>query len=609
MSKNSDDEQDVAQKASDIRSPKATRRQTLANLNEAALSKEQYPGWRLKLHKTLRSWSFETTVGILVVINVALCWYETDAGAFPNNPDDIPGWIEYANLTMLGLYAFEVSLRLICDQGRFFVGIVNWDTFDLLLVFSDLLLLCIDKLSSMDRNGVVRALRIGRSLRIVKAIRVWPAFRELYVMMHGLLGAFRAMLWSAVLLSLILILFGIVAVEMINPLVRQIDAEGGFGDCPRCSRAFATVWDSMVTFFQQVVAGDSWGLITIPVMESFPFTAPFFVVVVVTIQFGILNLILVAIVDQAHKSSTEDATFQARSRKEEFENSRKIVLNLCAEIDSDKSGEISLQELMHGYATMPELANQLRFLDVKKDDMRILFSTLDTDGSGNVSYEEFVEQLFNMQNQDTGVLLSFIRSYVQDIRKQITLQNEQIESLRQSNDELRNIVLETRELTHELASDRVHKSIDKRPPTPMGLRSNCMPPPSSSQRELDVLIAHHLETLNSLKRLRFNTICNQGDLDAGTTRSGSEQVGELVGDSQDAEDPEMLPASAWVCPPELDGLKDGKLSAKKLASELKKVNAADQGLTAALSCEGSRVNVNGEQVRETPRSSADISSV
>lgn len=249
-------------------------------------------------------------------------------------------------------------------------------------------------------------------------------------MMHGLIGAFKAMVWSFVMLFLVLTLFGIIAVETINPVVRQIHAEGGFLDCDRCHRAFASVWSSMITFFQQVVAGDSWGLITIPVMETEPWTQPFFIAVVVTIQFGILNLILVAIVDQAHQSSKDDALFQVRTRQEEFERIRKDLISLCAAIDSDESGTISLEELMHGYETNPELANQLRFLDVKKDDMKILFTVLDHDGSGSVDYEEFVEQLFNMQNQDTGVVLSFIRSYVQDVRKQLVTQGRELAAVK-----------------------------------------------------------------------------------------------------------------------------------------------------------------------------------
>lgn len=306
-------------------------------------------------------------------------------------------------------------------------------------------------------------------------------------MLHGLLGAFKAMLWSAVLLFLILTLFGIVAVEVINPLVREIDAEGGFPGCERCHRSFATVWDSMVTFFQQVVAGDSWGLITIPVMEKYPLTWPFFILVVVTIQFGILNLILVAIVDQAHKASNDDALFQAATRNQEYEKCRHELLGLCGTLDSDKSGQIELKELMVGYETMPELANQLRFLEIKKEDMQILFATLDSDSSGSVDYEEFVAQLFNMQNQDPGVLLTFLRSYIQDVRKHIFRQSDDIRA--QATE-----IAELKQMMHDFidsSTDRLALSTFQVP--------KLQQQPQSSLDGLEGLLEHHLRAAKILQ--------------------------------------------------------------------------------------------------------------
>lgn len=402
--------------------------QIMAN-KTAFMSMDEMPRYRALLIRFVNSSYFESVIGILIIFNMILTWYETDLSA--QEDTRVPDWLKAMNLLMLILYGSEVALRLITLRERFFEGYVNWDTFDLLLVLSDIVFLVIKAVfPEMEGNPGIRALRICRSLRMVKAIRIWPPLRELYIMMHGLIGAFKAMVWSFVMLFLVLTLFGIIAVETINPIVKEIHAEGGFSDCDRCHRAFASVWSSMITFFQQVVAGDSWGLITIPVMEREAWTQPLFITVVVTIQFGILNLILVAIVDQAHQSSKDDALFQVRTRQEEFERSRRELIALCAEIDTDESGNISMEELMHGYETKPELANQMRFLDVKKDDMKILFAVLDHDGSGSVDYEEFVEQLFNMQNQDTGVVLSFIRSYVQDVRKQLVTQGRELDAIK-----------------------------------------------------------------------------------------------------------------------------------------------------------------------------------
>ncbi|CAE7662364.1 unnamed protein product, partial [Symbiodinium pilosum] len=49
--------------------------------------------------------------------------------------------------------------------------------------------------------------------------------------------------------------------------------------------------------FKTVVAGDSWGEIAVPVIQSHPETAFIFVGSSLTIVFGVLNLIVAVIVD------------------------------------------------------------------------------------------------------------------------------------------------------------------------------------------------------------------------------------------------------------------------------------------------------------------------
>lgn len=248
-------------------------------------------------------------------------------------------------------------------------------------------------------------------------------------MLKSLYGAMKAMFWSTILLALILIVFAIVAVEIVQPLVEDVAQEGAYAGCERCSRAFQTVASSCITMFQQVVAGDSWGEVTIPVMEKYWYTGPFFIVVLVTIQFGILNLVLVVIVDQAHKASEDDALLQASIRRDALLGSKKELMSLCKALDADSSGSIGVEELAKGFRELPELANQLKFLELSENDVHILFTVLDTDGSGCVQYDEFVEQLFKMQNQDTGVTLSFIKSYVQDVSKKLDQQGRTVEDL------------------------------------------------------------------------------------------------------------------------------------------------------------------------------------
>lgn len=472
---------------------------TLTSLADKKFEKVHWPEYRKVLMRIIQSQVFETAVGMFILLNLVLFVYETDLSA-GTNPDEIPGWLPALNVFLFVVYAMETAIRLVAMQRHFFDGIINWNTFDLTLVLVDFVLIGL-KIFNVDlgQSAFVRVLRICRSLRIVKALRTWRALRELYVMLHSLIGTMRAMLWAAIMLILVLTLFSCAAVEFINPIVLDMAANNDFTECERCSRAFSSVWNSQITFFQTVVAGDSWGQVAIPIIEKVPATAPFFVVVLVVIQLGILNLILAAIVDQASAAHEDDVQLQAINKKEAFTKARGTLLNVCRQIDTDGSGNITIEELYRGYETLPELAYQLKFLDVTRDDLGILFSALDSDYSGTVEYEEFIEQLFKLQNQDISVCLGFLKSYIQQICREVRAHSDQFEMQQQSYSEILNILKGTQEVSPAASAVQVQPVKQTQAKT---ATFNCTETPAfihselhSVQQSLDTALAVRFQAL------------------------------------------------------------------------------------------------------------------
>merc|ERR1712113_539523 len=90
---------------------------------------------------------------------------------------------------------------------------------------------------------------------------------------------------------------------------------------------------------------------------------------------------------------------------------------ICEQLDEDKSGHLSYKELAQGFHTHPEFASILRTMDISEQDLEVLFGILDTDGSGDVQYSEFVEQLHAMKHHEANTLLVFIKFYVMELRK------------------------------------------------------------------------------------------------------------------------------------------------------------------------------------------------
>lgn len=83
-------------------------------------------------------------------------------------------------------------------------------------------------------------------------------------------------------------------VEFIYPLILELSEDGTFGNCPQCTRATSSVMSANVLLFKTVIAGDSWGEIAVPVIEKFPWTAIVFMGSLLTLVFGVLNLIVAA---------------------------------------------------------------------------------------------------------------------------------------------------------------------------------------------------------------------------------------------------------------------------------------------------------------------------
>ncbi|CAE8639194.1 unnamed protein product, partial [Polarella glacialis] len=125
-------------------------------------------------------------------------------------------------------------------------------------------------------------MRILRAMRVFKTIRSLTIFRELYVMLHGFFSSMRAIMWAFVLLSLMLTLWSILAVNLIHPIMQEMAYDGYWErtatdeGCDRCPRAFSSVWTSNLTFFQMIVAGEGWEVMVTPVMELHGWTAVYF---------------------------------------------------------------------------------------------------------------------------------------------------------------------------------------------------------------------------------------------------------------------------------------------------------------------------------------------
>jgi len=169
------------------------------------------------------------------------------------------------------------------------------------------------------------------------------------------------------------------------------------------------VMDANLTFLQQLVAGDGWGEVCVPIIEMFPWTAWLFIAILLSINLGVMNLILTCIVDQAVEFREQDAALQIQTKKDAFQKQSMALIKAFAQIDTDGTGSLSLAELLTGFQTNHEFAQMLFLMGVRMRDLKGLFNIMDHDDSGLVSYKEFVKGLYEMQTSSVQAQLSFVR--------------------------------------------------------------------------------------------------------------------------------------------------------------------------------------------------------
>jgi len=327
--------------------------------------------------------------------------------------DSNRGWLQAASIICLVIFCLEVLLRLIAAEGEYFK--VPWNLFDLGIVVLGVICEIVGSLLSF-----VVYIRVLRIVRLFRTVRILVTFRELYIIMHGMVSTLRAIWWAFVLMACLLAMWSVFAVEVLHQYNLKIPYDKD--ECPRCKYAFGSVWQAMVTLFQTVVIGDDWGQVVIPLVDRYPLTSMIFLGLHFTVALGLVNLILAVIVDKAAEAREEDAKAISSMRENKQRQAKRSLVKLCMEMDVDKSGSLTLDELMDGFRNSRGFRSVLDVLDVDKEDLECVFRIMDQDRSGDVSYCEFVDLLYRMKTQNSKTLLMFIKHYVLELRADVAQQ-------------------------------------------------------------------------------------------------------------------------------------------------------------------------------------------
>jgi len=163
--------------------------------------------------------------------------------------------------------------------------------------------------------------------------------------------------------------------------------------------------NSNLTFFQTIVAGDSWGKLAIPIIEANPWTAIIFVMSLLTMAFGVLNLGLAVVVDSFAETRSRDVTLLAKEMERHEAQEKKSLYKLFGRLDEDGNSVLTLAEIQDGARRLGEFRNWLKVLHIDVQQLPELFHSVDKENTGEVEISQFVDHIYGIKNKSVQNIL------------------------------------------------------------------------------------------------------------------------------------------------------------------------------------------------------------
>lgn len=387
-------------------------------------------------------------IGLIIVLNAMVICLSTDVAT------DSPVW-EWCERVFTVIFIAELTGKILAlGPHQFFCGIDwAWNCFDTIAVLFGSLDAILSLLDS-DRSTYFFTLgRLVRFMRLTRLVRVLKLklFKELILMVNGILVGFRTLIWAIVFLAFLLIFLGVVMTR----LVGKADVEfwgtlchGLAGaDHARCltsadylqdhaSQMFGNVLRSMFTVFRCFTDGCA-SLDGTPLVPYFYDTHGIlfvlsYMLVILFVTFGLFNLVMAVFVENTIVSAKRaDIKRQEAQWNEHLRVARKlqeVIAMICTgkSRDSDAfrgvfrwltswfgtyrsskgtniymSPEIMVMKVTHDQfmkvLESPEVQELLDDLDIDFHSRHTIFDVLDANGNGTLEVTELVNGLLRLR--------------------------------------------------------------------------------------------------------------------------------------------------------------------------------------------------------------------
>jgi len=381
---------------------------------------------------------FDYIVGAVILFNAICVGIESNLSLQNLNmdPEEIAynlQTLENLEYVFLSIYYVELFLRFFAGGWRIFSRVIAFDI--LLVLLGTVAVLHSHLMAAGLTNGSggslaqklepILVLRVLRLLRLLRALRMVKYFKTLWRLVNGLVHTTSTMISTFVLLLLTIYISACMAIEIISKdsVLRSAEETRVILDY-----SFSSLGTVMITFVQFVTM-DSIASIYLPLVKRRRWLCVFFGLLIVIISVALMNLVTAVLVETAIENSKKDQDFAAQ-RIRRLRPQLKKAFRL---MDVDGSRTVSREEVVASHSHFPSAVLK----SVPRGSLPDLFDMLDSDGTGEIGEETFVEGVMEFILSDLSFtamqelkLLAQMRSWQQSTTTQLSCIHERLKQLK-----------------------------------------------------------------------------------------------------------------------------------------------------------------------------------
>lgn len=375
---------------------------TAAPLEDTRCSKIQ----ALVRHALESPW-FDFALGMVIIANAANIGFEQSyrkTGEYAETASTLEH-------VFLSIYTAELAARLL----SFGLSCLHdgWVVFDTFLVGLGILTQWIIQpiFGDIDEVGPLMVLRTARLLRLAKTVRLLIRFRELWMLVRGLLSSANTMLYTLLMLFVIIYIFACLGMELLYEHPRVVGPDRDEEFAKNVDMYFRSLPIAMLSLLQ-FVCFDNIVLIYRPLCQDNIFLMCYFILLILVVGIVVMNLVTAVIVNSALEQTAQDKDLMKSMEEKRKKKILKDLKRMFTRLDEDGSGQLSREEIEGVDEAEKEVLRNLTSMD----DPVEIFDVLDVDGSGDIGIDEFCDGLWQVAISNAPLEIKRMEKQVERIR-------------------------------------------------------------------------------------------------------------------------------------------------------------------------------------------------